>query len=168
MKYAIIVVVFLAVLGVGGFIFAKNQISSATKITPTPTETPLQMLSENQYPKVSLSFKPDGHYVTVMINNLHAESVEYDLVYDAKIKRNGITSQVNTGINASEKISGKNSYSKEQLLGSESSGHLTFHENIQNASLHLTLRDGSNRSIYSTTYPFSISLGKTVELQSSN
>jgi len=128
--------------------------------TPTPTEEPVIQLEPEKHPRVSLKFRADGHYVTVNISNIYAQAVEYNLIYDAKVKNN----KLQTGVNASAKLDGQSTYSKEQLLGSESSGKFTYHANITNAVMELTLRDAAGRSIFTTTYPFEVSPGKTIDL----
>jgi hypothetical protein len=52
-------------------------------------------------------------------------------------------------------------------LGSESSGKFTYHENITNAVMELTLRDENKYSIFTATFPFTVSPGKTIELSQS-
>lgn len=155
----------LAVLVVvGGVLYFRHskQLSSQTSLSPTPTSPP-QTLSADQLPTVSLAFSTDSHYVTVNITNLHADQLEYNLVYDAVVKNN----HINTGVNAMAKLNGMAVYSKQQLLGSESSGHFTYHTNITNAELDLTLRDSSGRSIYTATYPFEVKPGASSLLTAS-
>jgi hypothetical protein len=160
MKGVIIAVVLILLLGLGS-VFAFKQFLKPTGPVPTPTEEPIVQLTPDQYPKVSLNFSTNGHFVTVNVNNLHAAVLEYDLIYEATVKK----SRLQTGVSASSKIDNLTNYSKEQLLGSESSGKFTYHENIKNAQIVLTLRDKGNRSIYKATYPFTHTPGKTVELQ---
>lgn len=158
----VITLIALVLLGGGGILAAKTVFQpKAPTPTPIPTDEPIQQLSSDQYPKISLKFSSDGHYVTVNISSLHAAALEYNLIYDAVVKGN----KINTGVNASQKLEGKTDYSKEQLLGSESSGHFTFHTNIANATLELTLRDTAGRSIYDATYPFTLAPGKSQDLQ---
>ena len=139
----------------------NNQKSS---VAPTPTEEPLMQLKTEEYPQISLEFSSDAHFVTVNISNLHAPALEYNLIYSATVKKDRIT----TGVNASEKLAGKTEYSQKQLLGSESSSRFTYHQNIQDARLELTLRDSSGRSIFTQTYPFTLSPGKTLDLAPTN
>ena len=61
-------------------------------------------------------------------------------------------------------LKGATTYSKKQLLGSESSGKFTYHANIKNAVMELTLRDANNSSVHSATYPFSVVAGSSVGL----
>lgn len=160
-KYIPIVVVAVVALIVGGIIFFKKASSPASTAKIVPTITPaVQMLTPDQAPVVSLKFSADAHYVTVSISNIKADQVEYNLIYDATVKGNSI----NTGVNATAKLDGKTEYSKQQLLGSESSGHFTYHANIKNAMMELTLRDVSGRSVYTATYPFEVSPGKAINL----
>lgn len=142
-------------------LLAKNFLTSGpVSQAPTPTPASVPQLEEDQYPQVSLDFSADGHYVTVNISNLHAAALEYNLIYDATVKDNA----VNTGVTGSAKIDGQDEYSYKQLLGSESSGKFTYHQNIDNAVMELTLRDANRYSIYSATYPFEVEPGETVEL----
>lgn len=152
------------VLVLASFFVLKSKFTSP-KSTPTPTPTPEQaaQLDGEKQPKVSLSFSADSHYVTVNIANLHADQLEYNLIYDATVKK----SQIQTGVNAAAKISGQSTYSKQQLLGSESSGKFTYHTNIQNAVMEITLRDNSNRSVFTSSYPFSVTPGKSLDLSPS-
>lgn len=165
MKKALPIVGIILVLVGGGVFFAsrgKNDGKGTTKVTPTPLPPAVQLPVEQQ-PKVSLTFSKDAHYVTVNITNLHSDQLEYNLIYDAVVKKQ----QIQTGVNASAKLEGKTTYSKEQLLGSESSGKFSYHEQIKNAVMELTLRDASNRSIFTATYPFTVSAGKTIDLSPS-
>jgi len=144
---------------IGGF-FVIRRPTSPTGPAPTPTEEPVAQLEPDKHPQVSLKFRSDAHYVTVNITNLHAAAVEYNLIYDAKVKNN----RLQAGVSASEKLDGKSTYSKEQLLGSESSGKFTYHTDISGARLELTLRDAGGRSVFTAVYPFEVDPGKTVEL----
>jgi hypothetical protein len=164
MKKAIPVIVLVIALGIGGFlIFNKNKNPEST-ITPASTPDPVaQQLPPDKQPSVSLAFDAVGHYVTVTVANLNADQIEYSLVYDAVVKNN----KINTGASGGGRITGQTTYTQKQLLGSESSGHFTYHENIQNALMNLTLRDSSNRSVFSATYPFTVTPGKSVSLTAS-
>jgi hypothetical protein len=152
----LVVVLFGIGAGVKFVFFSGNNVVP----TPTPLEAAVQ-LEPGKHPKPSLQFSADAHYVTVNIANLHAASLEYDLVYEASVKNN----RIQTGVNASAKIEGQSTYSRQQLLGSESSGKFTYHTDINNASLNLTLRDGAGRSVFQATYPFVVSAAKSFDLQ---
>jgi hypothetical protein len=130
--------------------------------SPTPEPTAAVQLTADKYPKVSMVFSPDGHYVTVDVENIYAEQIEYNLIYEAMVKGNVIQ----TGVNASQNLRGKKSYTQKQLLGSESSGKFTYHTNIKNAVMELTLREAGGGSVYSATYPFEVVAGKTSDLRS--
>ena len=147
----------------GAVIYMAQKGGGKLVVSPTPSPAIVQQLSAEKQPKVSLEFTKDAHYVTVDISNLNADQLEYNLIYDATVKNN---SQIQTGVNASANVKGKSTYSQKQLLGSESSGKFTFHEHIKNANMELTLRDLSGRSIFTATYPFEITPGKSVELSS--
>ncbi len=160
---AVVVILIIVVLALTGVFAAKKFVTGGAKVAPTPTLAPLQELTEDQYPSVKLQFSSDGHYVTVNIENLHSDQLEYNLIYDAVVKGN----KIQTGVNASSKLEGKTTYSKQQLLGSESSGKFTYHTNLKNAVMELTLRDAGNRSVYSATYPFEVTPGSSVSLNPS-
>ena len=113
---------------------------------------------------IKIAISSDLHFATVTLSNLHADSLEYNLIYDATVKGN----KIQTGVNASAKLDGKSEYSYKQLLGSESSGKFTYHSKIENAVMELTLRDSANRSIFTASYPFTVSLGESISLQPSN
>lgn len=145
----------------GGIIYSARK-GGGKLVGPTPSPAVVVQLPSEKQPQVELKFSKDGHYVTVGIANLFADQLEYNLIYDAKVGK----SQLQTGVNAAANISGKSTYSQEQLLGSESSGKFTYHENIANAVMELTLRDSSSRSIFTATYPFEVNPGKSIRLTS--
>ncbi|SRR3990172_9517199 len=158
--------VLIGIVGVVGIFFIfKSKLFGPKSSGPRPTPTLgfAQQLPSEKHPKVSLDFSSDGHYVTVNISNIHSDQLEYNLIYDATVKKD----RIQTGVNAAAKLNGKSEYSYRQLLGSESSGKFTYHANIQNAMMELTLRDAANRSIFSATYPFTISPGKSQILTTS-
>jgi len=156
--------ILVVVLIIFGFIFKLSFLSRKSTPTPTPTLGFAQQLPAEKQPKVSLEFSPDAHYVTVNITNIFSDQLEYNLIYDATVKGN----KIQTGVNASAKLDGKSEYSYKQLLGSESSGKFTYHSKIENAVMELTLRDSANRSIFTASYPFTVSLGESISLQPSN
>jgi len=156
--------ILVVVLIIFGFIFKSSFLSRKSTHTPTPTLGFAQQLPAEKQPKVSLEFSPDAHYVTVNITNIFSDQLEYNLIYDATVKGN----KIQTGVNASAKLDGKSEYSYKQLLGSESSGKFTYHSKIENAVMELTLRDSANRSIFTASYPFTVSLGESISLQPSN
>ncbi|MEK7163952.1 MAG: hypothetical protein AAB768_02290 [Patescibacteria group bacterium] len=140
---------------------AKKNGGELPKPSPNPSPAVVVQLSDEKQPKVSMQFDAKGNYVTVTISNLHADQLEYNLIYDATVKGN----QIQTGVNASTSVKGKSTYTQKQLLGSESSGKFTYHTNIKNAVMELTLRDESRSSVFSATYPFTVSSGKSSELK---
>jgi len=154
----------LIVLLILGFVFKSSFLSRKSVPTHTPTLGFAEQLPSEKHPKVSLDFSSDGHYVTVNITSIHSDQLEYNLIYDATVKKD----RIQTGVNASAKLDGKSEYSYKQLLGSESSGKFTYHSKIENAVMELTLRDSANRSIFTASYPFTVSLGESISLQPSN
>jgi hypothetical protein len=158
-KWLVLALIVILFLGGGGYFAAKKFLFSSAPV-PTPTLEPASQLPSEKHPQVNLEFSKDGHYVTVKITNIFADRLEYNLIYDAKVKGNVIQ----TGVAASAQTAGQSEYSREQLLGSESSGKYTYHENIQNAVLELTLRDAASRSIFTATYPFIFSPSQSVPL----
>lgn len=156
---AIGLVALLVIVGIAFSIFSSSRSLTSPSPTPTPAQAVIQ-LSPEDHPKLSLSFTSDGHYATVNISNIKASYLEYDLIYDAKVKNN----RIQTGVNAGTDTKGKSTYTQKQLLGSESSGKFTYHTDIQNAVLNLTLRDDSRRSIFTASYPFEVTPGKSQDL----
>lgn len=148
-------------VGAGAVIYSAQKGKGSLGINPTPSPVVVQQLPTQKQPRVGLEFTKDAHYVTVDISNLNADQLEYNLIYDATVKNN---SQIQTGVNASANVKGKSTYSKKQLLGSESSGKFTYHENIKNANMELTLRDSSGHSIFTATYPFEVKAGSSTQL----
>lgn len=140
---------------------AKKNGGELPKPSPTSAPAVAVQLTDDKQPKVSLQFDTKGNYVTVAISNLHADQLEYNLIYEATVKGN----QIQTGVNASTSVKGKSTYTQKQLLGSESSGKFTYHTNIKNAVMELTLRDESRSSVFSATYPFEVTPGKSSELK---
>ncbi len=160
---AILPAVIVLVLVLIGFVVFKSMSNSSkapSAAEPTPTPSAVEQLSVEDQPKVSMAFSPDGHYVTVKISSIKAAQLEYNLIYDATVKKTSIQ----TGVSGSAQISGTNEYTNKQLLGSESSGKFTYHENIKNALMELTLRNTDGYSVYSATYPFTVSPGKTIDV----
>ncbi|MBI2008539.1 hypothetical protein HYS82_02685 [Candidatus Amesbacteria bacterium] len=152
-------IVIVILLSIGFFLFRRTPfVAPQGEVEPTPGFA--QQLSPNQYPKVTLDFSSDAHYVTVNVTNIHSDQLEYNLIYDALVKN----TKIQTGVNALARLDGKTEYSYRQLLGSESSGKFTYHTKISNAVMELTLRDSQNRSVYNSTFPFTVSPGKTVDL----
>ncbi len=112
MKKLLPVILILAIVGVGGWlIFGKGK-NSSSRITPTPTETPAaEQLAPDKQPRVSLQFSSDAHYVTVKLSNLNADVLEYNLIYDAIVKK----SKINSGVSGGGKISGKSEFTVTEL-----------------------------------------------------
>lgn len=152
----------VVVLIVASVIIYTAKKNGGTLPTPSPSPIPeiVEQLAPDKQPKVNMAFSSDAHYVTVNITNISGASLEYNLIYDATVKG----SSLQTGVNASTQLKGATTYSKKQLLGSESSGKFTYHANIKNAVMELTLRDVNNSSVYSATYPFSVVSGSSVDL----
>jgi phosphopantothenate synthetase len=150
-------------LASGAFIYVQRE-KLPTNASPEAgiTESAAQLPVEKQ-PKVELSFSADARFATVNLTNLNAAQMEYNLIYEATAKKQ----RIQTGVNDSQDVSGKSTYTKKQLLGSESSGKFTYHENIQNATMELVLRDAQGRSIFNATYPFEVTPGKSATLTAS-
>lgn len=146
-----------------GIILSFRGKSGSLAPMPTPSPATVTPLTVEQYPQVSLTFAADAHYVTVNLSNLHADQLEYNLIYDAMVKK----SKLQTGVNSTADIKGKSTFSQRQLLGSESSGKFTYHEKIENAVMELTLRDAQGRSVFTATYPFTVKAGTTSDLTAS-
>lgn len=147
----------------GAVIYSARKNGGQLVLHPTPSPSAAVQLSVDQQPKIKMTFTADAHYTTVDIENLHADKVEYNLIYDATVGK----SALNTGVNSTAVVTGKSSFSQKQLLGSESSGHFSYHENIHNATMDLTLRDSAGRSIFTATYPFTVTPGGAVSLTAS-
>lgn len=160
---AVIAVIALVVAGVVVYTY-KNKAAGGSSALPTPTPDAAVQLSADKQPKVALTFSTDSHFVTVNLTNLNADKLEYDLIYDATVKNN----KISTGVNSTATVTGKSTFSEKQLLGSESSGNFTYHTNIQNAVMDLTLRNSAGQSIFTATYPFVVTAGQTVSLTASS
>src|SRR3972149_5305863 len=87
-------VVILAVAG--GIIYSSRRGSGS--VGPTPSPVMVEQLPVEQQPQAELAFSADGHEVTVNISNLHASKLEYNLVYDASVKKGREVSQIQTGV----------------------------------------------------------------------
>ena len=163
MQKKLVIGVVILVLLISGFFVLRKPKTDNQQQSATPTPGFAEQLAPDQYPKVSLDFSPDAHYVTVNITNIKADQIEYNLIYDATVKG----TKIQSGVSASSKLEGKTKYSYKQLLGSESSGKFTYHTKIDNAVMELSLRDSAGRSVYNATLPFTVSPGKTIDLTSS-
>ena len=159
--WPILVAVIVLLASAGVIWVAKKNGGQLPLPSPTPEAIAAVQLSSDKYPKVSMDFSTDGHYATVNITNVNADQLEYNLIYEATVKGNVIQ----TGVNASQSLKGKNTYSQKQLLGSESSGKFSYHTNIKNAVMELTLREAKGGSVYSASYPFEVTPGKSSELK---
>lgn len=159
--WPILVAVIVLLASAGVIWVAKKNGGQLPLPTPSPEPIAAVQLTQDKFPKVSMDFSTDGHYVSVNVENINAEQIEYNLIYEATVKGNVIQ----TGVNASQSLKGKKSYSQKQLLGSESSGKFTYHTNIKNAVMELTLREAKGGSVYSATYPFEVTPGKSSELK---
>lgn len=162
MKFSPLPLALLVLLVIAGVVAGSRlrprMVTPATAPTPSPTVV-LQLPLESQ-PQVTLKFSPDGHFVAVSLTNLAADRLEYNLIYDATVK----SKRIQTGVSSAADITSQSTFSQKQLLGSESSGKFTYHEQIANAIMELTLRDTSGRSVFTATYPFTVSPGKSVLL----
>lgn len=147
----------------GAIIYSARKNGGQLNLGPTPSPSAAVQLSVDQQPKVSMAFTSDARYVTVSLTNLHADKIEYNLIYDATVGK----SKLNTGVNSTSVVTGKTAFTQKQLLGSESSGKFSYHENIQNAMMELTLRDASGRSVFTASYPFVVSSGSSITLTAS-
>lgn len=148
----------VVVLLVSSLVIFKFKNKPIGNVLPTPSPEAAQQLKTSDQPQVKLEFTADGHFVVVTISNLHADQLEYNLIYDATVK----TNRINTGVNSTAKISGQTTFSQKQLLGSESSGKFTYHEKISNATMELILRNSAGQSIFSASYPFTVTPGSSV------
>lgn len=144
----------------GGIIYMAKKNGGTLPIAPSPSPKAVVQLSADKQPRISLQFSLDAHFVTVSLSNLNADQLEYNLIYDATVK----TTQIQTGVNSTADIEGKSTFTQKQLLGSESSGKFTYHTNIKNAVMELTLRDSGGHSVFTQTYPFTVSPGKSIDL----
>lgn len=156
---AVLAIVALVAAGVVVYTY-KNKSTNNTVAVTTPTPATAEQLTADKQPKVNLTFTSDSHYATVNFTNLYANTIEYNLIYDATVGKNNL----NTGVNSTATVTGMTTFSQKQLLGSESSGHFSYHANIHNATMELTLRDAQGRSIFTATYPFTVTPGSTVSL----
>lgn len=146
----------------GAIIYSARKNGGQLPLKATPGPAAVQLTAEEQ-PKIDMTFSSDSHYVTVNLTNLHADKLEYNLIYDATVGK----SKLNTGVNSTSVVTGKSTFSQKQLLGSESSGKFSYHADIHNAIMELTLRDSSGRSIFTATYPFTVVAGGSASLTAS-
>lgn len=153
----------MVLLIAGGVIYSARKNGGQLSLKPTPGTGVAVQLAIDEQPKVDLTFTSDAHYTTVNLTNLHADKIEYNLIYDATVGK----SKLNTGVNSTAIVTGKSTFSQKQLLGSESSGHFSYHEDIHNATMELVLRDAAGRSIFTATYPFTVTPGGSVSLVAS-
>jgi hypothetical protein len=157
----IIPIAVILIIAVAGIFMISRRPASKPGAVPSPTPSKVEQLPPDTQPQVSLIFSPDGHYVTINMENIQASQLEYNLIYDATVKK----TQINTGVSGGTKdLQGKTSFSYKQLLGSESSGKFTYHESIRNAYMEVTLRNQAGYSVFSATYPFTVTAGRSISL----
>lgn len=150
----------VAGLGIGAyFVFGKGK---GNEEGPLPTPTPEKYLEVGveESPFISVTPTADGHWLNIGIERIQdAETIEYELAYET-------ADGVNQGaIGGPYPVPSSGVYTKKILLGTESSGHYTYHEGVKDGSL--TVRLGGGKGPRKFVADFAL-VGKEDELVSSD
>lgn len=97
----------------------------------------------SQRPFTRLVPKEDGHYLSLMVENINvpgAVSMDYELYY-------GTADGITQGVPGKVTLEGKEKIERELLLGSESSGKFRYDEGVDDGTLTLRFRDEDGKTI---------------------
>lgn len=144
-------------LGIVFFVKRANNAPNATNQEESETvpEIPL-----DQTPTVGLVPKPDGHWLTLNINSIkvaNAKSMDYELLW--KANNNGIPST--QGTSTTVQLNGQSSFTKDLLLGSESSGKFRYDVGVETGTLTLRFRDSNGKLLGKLAADFHLQSGVT-------
>jgi hypothetical protein len=155
-KYLPIILFLVGVLVlVGVFFLIKNRKTSTSETEEVVTEVPLE-----KRPVTSLTPSEDGHWLKLKIDkiSLGAASLDYELLYKLPDGRT-------QGVPGTVSLSGKKSFERDLLLGSESSGKFRYDEGVKQGTLTLRFRNEKGKLLGKLATDFHL-LNKVTELSS--
>ncbi|MBT7915257.1 hypothetical protein HN588_15270 [Candidatus Bathyarchaeota archaeon] len=132
-KKLIISLAVVALLSLILFLFLRSNSSDTTPITTPVVSLPINTIPVTERPFLTLTPDSTGRTLTLALDNTEVkEVIEYELVYQAGTKQEGVFGRLNL---ASEKLP----IEKDLLLGSRSAGgKTTYHEDVTSGSLTLS------------------------------
>lgn len=114
---------------------------------PTTSETSeeeqgLEQVSLKDSPITSLTPSADGHWLKLKIEKIRisAKSLDYELLYQLPDGRT-------QGVPGTVKLTGEDSFTRDLLLGSESSGKYRYDEGVEEGTLTLRFRNDKGKLI---------------------
>ena len=133
----------LLLLGAGVIVVVGAIFMLRGRGADTSNEENVPELPFSQRPYTRLVPTEDGHYLTLIVENMNvpgAASMDYELYYDTA---EGITQ----GVPGKVVLDGQDSIERELLLGSESSGNFRYDEGVDDGTLTLRFRDEEGQTI---------------------
>ena len=129
----VLALIFLVVI----FLVVKNK---KTEVVVDDQDTMLEV-SFSDKPFASLTPTSDGHYINLKVEKIKlakAASLDYELLYSLPDGRT-------QGVPGTIDLSGKDSFERKLLLGSESSGKFRYDEGVEEGTLTIRLRDSKGK-----------------------
>lgn len=129
----VLALIFLVVI----FLVVKNK---KTEVVVDDQDTMLEV-SFSDKPFASLTPTSDGHYINLKVEKIKlpkATSLDYELLYSLPDGRT-------QGVPGTIDLSGKDSFERKLLLGSESSGKFRYDEGVEEGTLTIRLRDSKGK-----------------------
>jgi hypothetical protein len=141
MKKSLPIILFVVGLLVVGGVFllvVKGKKGDKTQ----EEEKPLMELSLNERPFSTLTPTKDGHWLNLFVEGINvegAETLEYELVYEVSDDR------PDQGVPGTIKLQGRDSFERELLLGTESTGVFYYDEGVEKGTLTLKFRNDKGK-----------------------
>lgn len=154
-KYLPFILLFVGLLiTIGAFVFVRW---SGNKQTSDGGEEELVDVPLDKRPIVSLTPRPDGHYLDLKIEKLTALSAStliYEFIYmvPGQDQPQGSAPTVD--------IKGKDVFETDLLFGTESSGKFRYDEGVENGTLTLTFRNDQGKLLGKFSTDFFLSMNK--------
>ncbi|OGM09044.1 hypothetical protein A2159_01510 [Candidatus Woesebacteria bacterium RBG_13_34_9] len=133
----------ILILGIGVLItvFFVNKSKNTSENSFTQEEKALIDVPLEKRPVVSLTPTSDGHYLKLKIEKLNlfnAVSLDYKLEYK-------VPGNPDQGVPGMVKLTGKDIFEADLLLGSESSGKYRYDEGVEQGSITLSYRNADGK-----------------------
>lgn len=137
LRIGLVALVVAGILGAGAFFVLGKGREKNNGPLPTPTPEKYLEVGVEDAPFVSITPSKDGHWLKVNLERIReAETIEFELAYET-------SEGVNQGaIGGPYPVPADGTYTKEILLGTESSGHYTYHQGVKGGTLTVRLGGG--------------------------
>lgn len=147
-KKQLIITALVAVLLLGGGVWAWRSRTPAAEPSPTPTSkkkvsSPVNLIPVTERPYVRLVPSSDGRYISIVITEIKktATNLEYEMEYQTGSMLQGFG-----GVISIDKLPA----TERKLFGSQSAGGaITYHEDIKGGNLELQFTGGDNYAVKS-------------------